>query len=205
MSSWCTPDDVRPRLAVGPDVALGLLQEYCEQATSTLYMMSGRRFAGESRVTADLLVLPNGRIRVSDWNPVRALVSVFDGSVPVTGSLSPAGAFVSVPTQYAYRTLTLTMDVGQDPPSSGKRAAAALAAEMLREDPRYAMMSVDGAPPKDIRTGSRVTSITRQGKTVSFVSPIDLARENLTGIMEVDLFLRAVNPKGAQYQPKVVS
>jgi hypothetical protein len=32
-----------------------------------------------------------------------------------------------------------------------------------------------------------------------------LQQKDMTGIVDVDLFLRAVNPNGMRYQPKVVS
>jgi hypothetical protein len=39
----------------------------------------------------------------------------------------------------------------------------------------------------------------------TFIDPVTLQAKDMTGVQEVDLFIRAVNPNGMRYQPKVVS
>jgi hypothetical protein len=198
MVSWCTSDEVGSRVMGNPPVEL--LQEFANRATSILYTLSGRRFPGESTVNSTHEIDRRGYIKLNDWQPVRGVSAATIDGVLVPFSLSPAGTYVVFALDYARKLVTLTLQVGQNPPASGRDAAAALAAEMLRGDPRYAALG----QLDDIRPASRITSIARQGVSYSFADPGGLAEKNLTGVYEVDLFLRAANPNGMRHQPKVV-
>lgn len=84
---------------------------------------------------------------------------------------------------------------GVAPPPSGERAAAALGAELYRACP--------GTDAGACLLPSNVTSITRQGVTMSFSGfrsfGFDRARRVWsTGIPLVDMFLNAFNPSGAR-------
>jgi len=74
---------------------------------------------------------------------------------------------------------------GVDPPQSGKNAAASLATEMVK--------ACIGA---DCRLPQRVTNIVRQGVSMTLLDPLDFMTDGLTGIYDVDLFIKAVNPNG---------
>lgn len=198
MQPWCTEAEVANLVAGNPDISL--LREYAAYATSYLYTHSGRRFAGESTVVADFEVDRRGYIKLTAWLPVREIVSATINGVPVLFNLSPAGTFVEVSRTLRGKIVRLTFEQGENPPPLGRQAAAALAAEMLRGDPRYAALS-----PGDTRPDARLKSITRQGVTMEFVDQTALMTSGLTGVYSVDLFLRAVNPTGARYQTKVVT
>jgi hypothetical protein len=142
-----------------------------------------------------------GYARLNAWAPVNEIVE----SSIVGAGLSPGGTYAVLPRSAAGNLVTLTLDVGADPPVEARDAAASLAAEMLRGDPRYAEIVKGTAAEATVRPSSRVTSIARQGVTYSFADPSALAQQNLTGVYEVDLFLRAVNPDGMRHQPKVVA
>lgn len=55
------------------------------------------------------------------------------------------------------------------------------------------------------RIPERVTSVTRQGVSWTLLDPQDFLDDGRTGIYEVDLAIRAVNPSGAKRRPRVFS
>lgn len=195
---WCTVDDVVPLLqqSVSPDV----IQPYVEQATSVLYILSGRTYKGSSTVTVNETVNRRGYVILTDWQPVRSVTALTIDGVTLDVQLSRGGTYVDVGQLYRGKTAVLTLAVGQAPPTAGRRAAAALAAEMVRGDPRY-----ESTGATDTRPAFRLTSISRQGVTYNYVDPTELVDSGMTGIYDVDLFLRTTNPSGAHYQPKVVT
>lgn len=211
MQSWCAPVDVENLVQAAPEVSM--LEDYAAQATSLLYILSGRRYPGLTSVVTSHQVSARGYVALSAWQPVRAVTEVVitdlpqdigdsvDGGVSVPYSLSPAGAFLIVSLQYRYRIATISLDVGQDPPPQARKAAAHLAANLLRGDPEYS--EITGAT--DARRALDITSIARQGVTYTFSDITKSLAQDLTGIYEVDLFLRAYNPTNARYQTKVVT
>lgn len=199
MESWCSAQEVADRVAGQPP--LELCQEYADQATSLLYMLSGRRFIGEATIESTHQVNRRGYIKLGMWSPVRDVLSVVIAGVAVPFALSPAGTYVTVAQHHAGAVATMVLEVGQAPPLAGRNAAASLGADLLRADSRYA--ALPGA--SDVRVDSRVKSITRQGVTYSYLDPTSLQDKDMTGVPDVDLFLRAVNPVGMRHQPKVVS
>jgi hypothetical protein len=199
LSSWCTAAEVDARVQGTPPTPL--LTEFAEQATSILYVLSGRRFGGEATVVSTHEIDRRGYVKLTDWAPVRDVTTATIDGAEVAYALSPAGTYVVFPPQYVRQVVVLTLEVGQNPPAAGRNAAAALAAEMLRGDPRYVALG----DYSDTRPASRITSISRQGVSYSFADPGGLAEKNLTGVYEVDLFLRAANPNGMRHQPKVVT
>lgn len=212
MLSWVSAADVKALVQGSPSDALA--QEFADEATSILYILSGRKFVGRSTVTVGYQVDRRGYVRLNEWAPVNAITSVTDMDglslvdgygAPVTASLSPGGTYAILPLSMREQMIKLTIDTGANPPVMAVRAAAALAADMLREDPRYATTGLNGAEPTDIRVSTRITSIARQGVTFSYADINDLAKSNLTGIYEVDMFLRAANPGKLRHQPKVVT
>ncbi len=74
---------------------------------------------------------------------------------------------------------------GIAPPQAGKNAATSLATEMVK--------ACVGA---DCRLPQRVTNIVRQGVSMTLLDPLDFMSDGLTGIYDVDLFIKAVNPNG---------
>jgi hypothetical protein len=204
VTSWCSAADVKALVQGNPSDAL--CQEFADEASAVLYILSGRQFAGRNTVAITAEVDRRGYVRLGSWKPVNAITAVADVSGNVlTAELSPGGTFAIVSPGYRMQYITLTLDVGAEPPTMGKRAAAALGADMLREDPRYVTTGTDGSTPDDVRVGTRITSISRQGVTFSYADISDLAKNNLTGIYEVDMFLRAANPGQLRHQPKVVT
>jgi hypothetical protein len=203
MASWCSSNDVKVRVRGNPSDELA--QEYADEATSLLYEMTGRRFTTESNVNVTYQINGNGYVKLTAWVPVRAITSATVNGVAVIPVLSPGGTYAIFDLSLAYQIAAMTIAVGQDPPIAGKIAAAALAAAMLRSDVRYQSTGVGGAAPSDVLANPRPTSITRQGVTYTYTDPVTLAEKQLTGVDEADKFLRAANPNGMRYQPKVVT
>lgn len=199
MASWCSTDEVGARVQGNPPAEL--LQEVADRATSLLYVFSGRRFKGVGRVTIGAEVDSRGYVKLNPWVPVRSVISP-DG---LAVGLTPGGSTAVLDRLLARQVVMLTIEHGEDPPVSGRNAAAALAAQMLRSDPRYAELVKGTSAEDDILPASNITSISRAGVTYSYVDRATLARGNQTGVYEVDLFLQAANPTGMRHQPKVVA
>jgi hypothetical protein len=91
--------------------------------------------------------------------------------------------------------VTVTYQYGSLPPAAGVAAATELANQLLwskTDDDRCALPA-------------RVTSVSRQGMSWTLLDPQDFLAEGRTGIYQVDLFIKAVNPDGARKRPRVFS
>lgn len=92
-------------------------------------------------------------------------------------------------------TFSVTFMFGNDPPANGQIAARKLA--------EYIVVPQLGDASKYPR---RVTSITRQGVSAAITDIVNVMQKSgSTGIYEVDLFLRSVNPNKLQRQAVVWS
>jgi hypothetical protein len=85
-------------------------------------------------------------------------------------------------------TWSVTFVWGRPPPPLGVTAAAALACEMAKAcQPEQA---------EGCRLPKKVQSLTRQGVSIVMTDLATLLSEDRTGIPEVDLFIKTVNPDG---------
>lgn len=91
-------------------------------------------------------------------------------------------------------TFSVTFRPGRALPVAGQIAAGYLAGEFVKACSGIAC----GLP-------AQVSSITRQGVDVEFVDPATVFEDGRTGIREVDLFIRAVNPNNLSRRPRVMS
>lgn len=87
----------------------------------------------------------------------------------------------------------VTYSFGIDPPTMGKMAARALAKEFAK----------GWSGDDDCALPQRVTSISRQGVSYTLLDQQDFLDELRTGIYEIDLFLRSVNPDKARAKARV--
>ena len=83
---------------------------------------------------------------------------------------------------------------GQPPPVSGRRAAKYLADQFVK--------SWSGSACK---LPQRMTSITREGVSMTVLDTQDFLDQGKTGVYEIDLFLRAANPTKALNRARVFS
>jgi len=88
--------------------------------------------------------------------------------------------------------IEVTYSYGAEPPTIGKVAARKLAMEFAK--------SLSGDP---CDLPERVTSISRQGVSYTILDNQDFIDELKTGLYEVDLFLRSVNPDRARARARV--
>lgn len=91
-------------------------------------------------------------------------------------------------------TFAITYERGLAVPPGGKRAVAALAAEIIK--------SCEAGP---CRLPSRVQQIVRQGVTMDLINDPDFLTSGLTGLTEVDAWVNLVNPNGQREQSQVWS
>jgi hypothetical protein len=139
---------------------------------------------GISEVRIDGAVLPPSAYRVDEF---RWLVRIDGGSWPCCQDLLADDAT-------DLDTFAVDVDFGTAPPVSGRRAASILACELAK--------SCVGA---ECQLPRRVTTITRQGVSMTLLDPFDFLNNGSTGIYEVDLFLKAVNPSGRRRPMAVAS
>lgn len=90
--------------------------------------------------------------------------------------------------------ITVTYTYGTEPPTAGRRAARYLATELVK--------SYSG---EHCELPERVTSVSRQGVSLTILDNQTFLDDQRTGIYAVDLFLKTVNPDKARKKPRVFS
>jgi hypothetical protein len=91
-------------------------------------------------------------------------------------------------------TWSVSLTYGREPPQIALDAAAELACEMIKARIGQAC-----------RLPQRMTSLTRQGVSMSFIDPMSFFKEGRTGIYLLDLAIRALNPRLLARAPGVYS
>lgn len=134
--------------------------------------------------------------------PIRSVSSIRLG---VSGTLLDPSAYAVVNGAYVIRRDRVSWDLfsgveidytyGIEPPEAGKRAAVILANELVK--------LASGDPT--CRLPERVTSVSRQGISMTIMDPNEFIKDDRVGIYEVDLFIRAANPFGARKPAKIFS
>lgn len=94
----------------------------------------------------------------------------------------------------ADNTFEITFTYGQAPDQGGILAAARLACELAK-----AYSGVSCSLPE------RITSISRQGIDMAFIDSQDFLQEGRTGIYQIDLWLKTVNPARSVIPPEIFS
>jgi len=133
-----------------------------------------------TEVRMDGVVLPSSEYRVDDD---RYLVRLADANGNAQGW--PCCQRMDLPTTEV-GTWEVTFLYGQPPPVAGMRAAARLGCELA--------LACQPETVGACNLPERVTQITRQGVTAVVLDPMAFLDEGKTGLYEVDLFLRSVNP-----------
>lgn len=141
-------------------------------------------------VKIDGVVIPANEYRVDDFRYlVRTLPT--SSSQPTQRAGWPRFQQMALPDTEP-GTFSVSLDYGEDPPAGGVAAATTLATEFAR------MYSGAGN-----RLPSRVQSITRQGVSFAILDPMQFLDEGLTGLYDVDIWIKSVNP-GKQRVPATV-
>jgi hypothetical protein len=142
-------------------------------------------------------VSPSTRLRLRG-RPVQRIHTIRDRSGNVIDSSNyylVDGSTVQASPGVAWTPcdVEVTYTYGIDPPTIGKMAARTLAKEFAK----------GWAGNDDCALPQRVTSISRQGVSYTLLDQQDFLDELRTGIYEIDLFLRTVNPDKARARARV--
>lgn len=198
-------------------------EEALEAASQILWSLSGQRYSGTHAITetydvryfSDSLYYPT--VLPSEWQswrclqcghphrlrlrntPVRSLTHVSINGSSVLPSdyvlIDHASVGFAPGASCAAYCVEVSYVWGSNPPISGKAAAVTLANEFL--------LSWDNS--SECRLPQRVTNVTRQGVSWTILDPQDFLNQGRTGIYEVDLFLRSINPSQAVKRARVFS
>lgn len=208
MARWVTAEDLE-------DPTLADADEAASAASLILYALSGRKYPGLITVT-EAFECESSAIRRGTFcrthtqgvrlrRPVRRIHYVVADATTANRRVIPASEYRLVnrthlkPTRTAtWHTcsdLEITYTYGAEPPQAGRRAAILLGNQLLKARIR----------PDECELPSRVTSISRQGISMTMLDPQDFLDDGRTGLYEVDLFLKAVNPDKARVRSRVFS
>ena len=199
-----------------------LMEDWLQAASDVLYVLSGRQYPG---ICSDTVwVLKRHIHRTSPLDPairrrryvpadcgdrvslgMFPLVSITE--VVIDGAVVPADQYriddyrwLTRVDEQSWRwtdTFKVTATYGRTPPAMGVRAAATLACELYK-----------ACQPEDFgecRLPQRVQSITRQGVSMVVLDPFEFLDDGKTGLYDVDLFLKTVNPSRLARRPSVMT
>ncbi len=207
---WVDPDDLDQ---TDPEAAL----DAAKTASYILWTLSGRKFSGPKIVTerystinTRTLVRPElvqgrvinaasdkARLRLRGL-PVQEVKSVRD----CTGTeinrdeyMLAEHSTLIFPSSYLPETVEVTYMYGSVPPVAGRRAARILAEQLI----------LGWRGDDDCALPERVTSISREGISMSVLDSQDFLQDLRTGIYMVDLFLKSANSSKARMPARVFS
>ena len=151
-----------------------------------------------SELTADGMS-PESRIRLRG-RPVNRILAIRNRTGKV---LDPSSYYlvdhstiqIKAGTPWTPCNVEITYSYGIPVPTAGKMAARKLAIEFAR------LWSGD----EDCELPQRVTSVSRQGVSYTILDNQEFIDELRTGLYEIDLFLKVVNPDNARRKSKVFS
>lgn len=174
----CT-ETVRP---IGECSCGGQLHDRCACGWLPQVELGGMPLTSVPTVRVDGVTLrgpddPEPQYRVDDW---RWLVRLPDEEGRNPGW--PCCQRLELPDSEA-GTFSVEYVWGSPPPIGGRKMAGVLACELAKSaDPSAA----------GCRLPKRVTTITRQGTTLAILDPMSLAKDGMTGLAEVDLWVASV-------------
>jgi hypothetical protein len=163
-----------------------------------VYNIPSSDFDEYSELLADGLS-PDGRIKLRG-RPVSEVLALRDANGEI---LDPSGYYlvdhstlhIRAGTPWTPCNVEITYTYGTAVPTAGKMAARKLALEFAR------LWSGD----ETCELPQRVTSVSRQGVSYTILDNQDFIQELRTGLYEIDLFLKVVNPDNARRKSKVFS
>jgi len=204
--------------------SVGVLCEYLALATDVLWAASGRRwrgYTGSDTVTLDAAQpeCPPPRWWAPAWHygptwpffrslnfphavrlprpDVTAITAVTLRGAPFVGWRREGNWAVRTdghPWPLSDGATSITYDYGRPAPAAAVRACALLAAELAKA----------GASRK-CALPARTTSVAREGVSFEMIDPREFLDDGLTGLLAVDLWIKAVNPHGTRQAAQVWS
>ena len=169
-------------------------------ATRVIYELLGRRWVWpEVTTTEHHQPYPGQRKIVLQGRPVTEVIEIFHGDKLLDGYTVESGRTIRLAAP-VYRAgcgsdarLSVRYSYGSPPPEGVAEAIRVLADEL--------QLGIDGS--NDCRLPQRVTSITRQGVTMTMLDSQEFLDEGKTGIAEIDAVLRQFNPGQAKRPARV--
>lgn len=146
-------------------------------------------------VLIDGVTIPPEEYRVDDYK-VLVRVRPTASSMPTEKTGWPVCQRLDLPDTEP-GTFAVTFTYGTPPPAGGKEAAISLAAELA--------LIWGGADDSLIRLPQRITQVVRQGETLTIADKQDFLDKNRTGLPDVDMWIKSVNPAGMQRGAQVWS
>lgn len=222
---WIQPEELS-------DPSSPMASDAATAASTVLYMLSGQKYRGLTETT-ELYVCKDhsdNRIMTANWfpvidvwwhprtlhrgvtpsnefrlrgRPVRSVSSVSTGVSaldPIEYELRNSGILHRTSGSWSFGIcggpgVLVSYTYGAVPPALGRQAARALADQLL-------LATTD---PRACELPDRVTTISREGMSVTLLDPQDFLDNGRTGIYIVDLFLKTVNPGKARKPARVFS
>lgn len=204
-----------------------LAEDAASAASWILYRLSGQRYPGIRYTTEwygydhvncwcssnpeadfslrahDIVTLPTQQTQTQlrlRHKPVQSIINVTDATGVLDESLfdlvNDAYLIKSDRSGWDFSSgIEVKYKYGTPPPPMGRNAAIRLGNELLS---LYTNSSSCQLP-------ERVTSVSRQGMSMTILDPQDFINEGRTGIYEIDMFLAVANPSGAKKRAKVFS
>jgi hypothetical protein len=155
---------------------------------------ASRRIRLDGRPVRQVLAVnwADGGELIEGWYPTnRATLQLPRGLRPPRGYV-PIGGSCRGPVPWS---VDVEYQFGSKPPVMAQAAIAALATEIRKAD--------EG--DNSCRLPERVTSVTREGMSWSLIDPQDFLQDGRTGVYEVDLAIKSLNPMGAKARARVFS
>lgn len=143
-------------------------------------------------VWVDGVQLPGGYALVGDGRLLRADGVGWPRCQHLERPLVPAAGD---PATVSLGTFGVTYWRGRPVPAGGRRAVATLACELVRAS------TGDGA----CRLPARVEVMEREGVTYRMIDKQEFLRQGRVGIIEIDVWIASVNPRGRRSHPAVFS
>lgn len=208
VAPWLAVDDLPPNAPTLPgdeqQQAAGW-QRLIAQATAALWALSGGRWGGEVEVVVEVWA-PAGsscddpcrrravRLPHRDARQLTAVTTATGTPLDAADYVIERGGYLAaapgraarLPTEHS--SLVLTYVAGRNPPADGRAAAVELAVELGREVVEPGSSALPG----------NVTSIARQGVTMTYQPAQTIIAAGATGLYAVDLWLATVNPTRAR-------
>lgn len=215
---WITVEDL-------DNPASPYADECIEAASQILWLLSGKKFAGQHSVTevyrqpyrsSDMLTMTAGLIDGQVYNycsacdshahgiwlrhrPVISVTSVYVGATLLSPSqyqILDSGFLGSPGGQGCWQSVAdLTVSYIYGQPMPAMAKMAA------RELANQLVLASDN--DENCRLPDRVTSVSRQGVSWAVLDPQDFLADGRTGLYTVDLFLKTVNPAKARARSRV--
>lgn len=160
-----------------------MAQEHNEAALRIIRHLTGGRFTWPPVEVRDLYPLRTNKVLLRG-QPVRRIASVKDFETGEDLPYTRLGRYLEFPPEVACRRglrVDVVFEYGSQPGPTIQRAIDRLAAELVLAD----------TDPSKCKLPDRVTQVSRQGVSYTYMDPMTIVERGRTGIFEIDLVLQS--------------